>query len=50
MRQEISVTELPNAESVFSAANEAFAAEFGNVTLIKQFIDQVRALPRAQAP
>jgi TRAP-type transport system periplasmic protein len=48
MRQEISVTELPNAPSVFAPANAAFAAEFGNVPLIKQFVDQVRALPGAQ--
>ena len=48
MRQEISVAELPDGESVFAPANAAFAAEFGDVPLIKRFVEEVRALAPAR--
>jgi TRAP-type C4-dicarboxylate transport system substrate-binding protein len=43
MRQEIRVTDLPDAETVFAPANAAFAGTFGAVPLIRQFVEEVRA-------
>jgi tripartite ATP-independent transporter DctP family solute receptor len=44
LKAAIEVTELADAETVFAAANEAFAQSFGGDPLIQAFQEQVKAL------